>query len=83
MLRKLEFDPGTGRTRVTYQFTARNGDRDVVAAIDAGDFQQLIGKRSRNPASNSSRHSDLAVLLSVYIEEEILTYDPTDSLAVI
>jgi hypothetical protein len=78
VLRKLEFEPGTGRTRVTCHFTARNGDRDVVATIDASDFQQLIGKRSRNPAFNSSRHSDLAVLVSVYIEEQILTYDPTD-----
>jgi hypothetical protein len=77
-LRTLEFAPGTGRTRVTCHFAARDGDRDVVAMIDAGDFQRLIGKRSRDPAFNSSRHSDLAVLVSVYIEEQILSYDPAD-----
>jgi hypothetical protein len=43
-LRTLEFAPGTGRTRVTCHFAARDGDRDVVAMIDAGDFQRLIGK---------------------------------------
>jgi len=78
VLRTLEFEPGTGRTRVTCHFTARNGGRDIVATIDAGDFQRLIGKRSRDPAFNSSRYSDLAVLVSTYIEEQILTYDPAD-----
>jgi hypothetical protein len=78
VLRTLEFQPGSGRTRVTCHFSARNGNRDVVATIDAADFQRLIGKRSRDPGFNSSRHSDLAVLVSVYIEEQILTYDPDD-----
>jgi hypothetical protein len=78
VLRAIEFSPGTGKTRVVCQFTARNGDHDVVARIDAGDFQGLIGKRSRNPAYNSSKYSDLAVLVSVYLEEQILTYDPAD-----
>jgi hypothetical protein len=78
MLRSIDFSPSAGRTRVTCQFTARDSDRDVVATIDASDFQGLIGKRSRDPAYNSSRYSDLAVLVSVYIEEQILTYDPAD-----
>jgi hypothetical protein len=78
ILRTIEFEPGTGRTRVTCHFAARTGDHEVVAKVDAGDFQRLIGKRSRDPRLNSSRHSDLAVLVSIYIEEQILTYDPSD-----
>jgi hypothetical protein len=78
VLRALGFKPGTGRTCVTCRFAARDGDRDVVATIDASDFQRLIGKRSRDPGFNSSRYSDLAVLVSVYIEEQILSYDPED-----
>lgn len=72
----LEFVPGTGRARVAARFCA--GSQEVVATIDASDFRKLIGKRTRNPDFNSSRYSDLAVLVTVYIQEQILIFSPSE-----
>jgi hypothetical protein len=72
----LEFAPGMGRTRVDARFCAQG--HEVTATIDAKYFRRLVGKRSRNPAFNSSRYSDLAVLVSVYIEEQVLMFEPSE-----
>lgn len=75
-LRLLEFDPESDHARVLAHFTAEG--REILATIDATDFAELIGKRSRNPAFNSSSYSDLAVIVSVRIQEQILSYRPDD-----
>jgi hypothetical protein len=77
-LRSLEFDPESDQARVLARFTAEG--REVLATIDAADFAELIGKRSRNPAFNSSEYSDLAVIVSIRLQEQILSYRP-DALA--
>jgi hypothetical protein len=52
--------------------------KTVTAIIDVGDFRDLRGNASHSPAWNGSRYHDLAVHLSVLIQEQILTRDPTD-----
>jgi hypothetical protein len=49
-----------------------------IRAIDAGDFPDLRGNSSRSPEWNGSVYHDLAVHLSVLIQEQILTRDPAD-----
>lgn len=74
-LRSIGFEPGSGRTRVRCRFHA--GSSNVTATIDAADFPDLVGKRSRDPAFNSTRYSDLAVLTSMLIQEQVITYSPS------
>jgi hypothetical protein len=74
-LLSVGIEPGTGRTRVSCRFYAAN--REVTATIDAADFSDLVGKQSRDPAFNSTGYSDLAVLVSILIQEQVLTYRPS------
>lgn len=55
-----------------------SGYRTVTATIDAIDFPDLRDNTSNNPEWNGSAYHDLAVLLSVLIQEQILTWDPAD-----
>ncbi len=73
-LRSLAFDPQLGPSRVVCQLYS--GAREVTATIDAGDFHDLLGKRSRSRMWNNSRYHDAAVLVSVLIQEQILTVSP-------
>jgi hypothetical protein len=75
-LRGLAYDPKRGRSRVVCVLTATDG-RDVTATIDASDFRDLRGNTSRSRAWNgSASYHDLAVAVSVLIEEQIITQEP-------
>ncbi len=72
----LGFDPVLGRSRIICVLTAAG--KEVTAIIDAGDFPDLRDNTSKNPEWNASAYHDLAVHLSVLIQEQILTWDPAD-----
>ncbi len=75
-LQRLAYDPDQGRSRVICVLTDADG-REVTATIDAGDFRDLRGNSSRSDAWNGSAHfHDLAVHVSVLLEEQILVKDP-------
>ncbi len=75
-LRSLTYDPERGRSRVICVLTAADG-RNVTATIDASDFRDLHRNSSRSKERNYSDHRlDLAVYVSVLIEEQIITHDP-------
>ena len=75
-LTRLDFDADLGRSRLVCVFTGAG--KEVTAIIDAGDFPDLRGNTSRSPEWNASAYHDLAVHLSVLIQEQILTWDPAD-----
>ena len=50
----------------------------MTATIDAGDFPDLRANTSTSPEWNGSAYHDRAVLLSVLIQDQILTRDPAD-----
>lgn len=75
-LRSLAYDARRDRSRVVCVLTAGDG-REVTATIDASDFRDLRRNSSRSPEWNGSAHyHDLAVAVSVLIEEQIITHDP-------
>lgn len=74
-LRSLEFDPRSDREVVVACLCYPVGQ--VVARIHAEDFQQLIGKRQRDRRFNDSKVSDLTVVVSTLIEEQVL-WGPAD-----
>jgi hypothetical protein len=73
-LSRLDFDPDLGKSRLVGVLTSAG--KTVTATIDAGDFPDLRDNTSNNPEWNGSAYHDLAVLLSVLIQEQILTWDP-------
>jgi hypothetical protein len=73
-LTRLDFDRDLGRSRIICVLTGAG--KEVTAIIDAEDFADLRGNTSRSPEWNSSAYHDLAVHLSVLIQEQILTRDP-------
>jgi hypothetical protein len=74
---RLDFDPHLGRSRVVCVLTGAG--KTVTATIDASDFPDLRGNTSINREWNgSAAYHDLAVLLSVLIQEQVLTWDPAD-----
>ena len=75
-LRSFDFDPELGRKRVIAKFSS--GGYEVEASIDASDFSGLVGRKSRNRAWNGTRYQDAAVLVSVLIEEQIVTWEPAE-----
>lgn len=75
-LRSLDFDPDLGKKRIVAMLSS--GGKTVEATIDAGDFGELGRKKSRSRAWNSTRYRDLAVLVSVLIEEQIVTWKPSE-----
>ena len=76
-LSRLDFDPDLGRSRVVGVLTGAG--KTVTATIDVGDFPDLRDNTSINREWNgSAAYHDLAVLLSVLIQEQILTWDPAD-----
>jgi hypothetical protein len=76
-LTRLGFAPDLGRSRIICVLTGAG--KEVTAVIDAGDFADLRDNTSRNPEWNgSSAYHDLAVHLSVLIQEQILTWDPAE-----
>jgi len=74
-LTQLDFDSNLGRSRVVCVLTGAG--KTVTATIDARDFADLRDNTSTIEYSGSAYH-DLAVLLSVLIQEQILTWDPAD-----
>lgn len=74
-LRSVGLEPHSAGTRVTCRLHA--GDSDVIATIDAADFPGLVGKRSHDPGFNTTEFSDLAVLTSLLIQEQITTFSPS------
>ncbi|MEP7024822.1 MAG: hypothetical protein ABJB47_13690 [Actinomycetota bacterium] len=70
-LLSLDFDPDLGKRRAVATLSAEG--RTVEATIDACDFSELVRKKSRSRAWNSTRYRDLAVLVSVLIEEQNVT----------
>jgi|GEM_PF-2157837 len=75
-LRALGYDPQRGESLAICVLTATDG-RDVTATIDVKDFRGLRRNSSRSPRQNGSdRYHDLAVYVSVLVQEQILTYDP-------
>jgi hypothetical protein len=75
-LTRLEFDPDLGRSRIICVLTGAGNE--VTAIIDADDFPDLRDNTSKSPEWNASAYHDLAVHLSVLIQEQILTRDPAD-----
>jgi len=76
-LSRLDFDPDLGRSRLVGVFTGAG--KTVTATIDASDFPDLRDNTSINREWNgSAAYHDLAVHLSVLIQDQILTWDPTD-----
>jgi hypothetical protein len=75
-LSRLDFDPDLGRSRVVCVLTGAG--KTVTATIDAADFPDLRDNTSNSPEWNGSAYHDLAVLLSVLIQEQILVRDPAD-----
>ena len=76
-LSRLDFDPDLGRSRLVGVFTGAG--KTVTATIDASDFPDLRDNTSINREWNgSAAYHDLAVHLSVLIQDQILTWDPAD-----
>ena len=75
-LSRLDFDPDLGRSRVVCVLTGAG--KTVTATIDASDFPDLRDNTSNSPEWNGSAYHDLAVLLSVLIQEQVLVRDPAD-----
>jgi hypothetical protein len=75
-LNRLDFDPDLGRSRLVCVLTGAG--KTVTATIDASDFPDLRDNTSNSPEWNGSAYHDLAVLLSVLIQEQILVRDPAD-----
>jgi hypothetical protein len=75
-LSRLDFNPDLGKSRLVGVLTSAG--KTVTATIDASDFPDLRDNTSNNPEWNGSAYHDLAVLLSVLIQEQILTWDPAD-----
>lgn len=75
-LSRLDFDPDLGRSRVVCVLTGAG--KTVTATIDAADFPDLRDNTSNSPEWNGSAYHDLAVLLSVLIQEQVLVRDPAD-----
>ena len=75
-LTSLGFDPVLGKSRIICVLTAAG--KEMTAIIDAGDFPDLRDNTSKHPEWNASAYHDLAVHLSVLIQEQILTWDPAD-----
>jgi hypothetical protein len=74
---RLDFDPDLGRSRLVGVFTGAG--KTVTATIDASDFPDLRDNTSINREWNgSAAYHDLAVHLSVLIQDQILTWDPAD-----
>jgi hypothetical protein len=74
---RLDFDPHLGRSRLICVFTGAG--KTVTATIDASDFPDLRDNTSINREWNgSAAYHDLAVHLSVLIQDQILTWDPAD-----
>jgi len=75
-LSRLDFDPDLGRSRLVCVLTGAG--KTVTATVDASDFPDLRDNTSNSPEWNGSAYHDLAVLLSVLIQEQILVRDPAD-----
>lgn len=75
-LESLGFDPEAGRQRAIALFSCAGVT--VTATIDASDFGSLVAKRTRNRAWNGSHYRDIAVFVSILIEEQIVSWDPAD-----
>jgi len=73
-LRRLGYE-GRGQTRVSCVLATAE-DRVVTATVDVRDFGALRRNSSRTGAWNGSAYHDLAVLVSVLIQEQILTRAP-------
>ncbi len=65
-----------GKSRIVCVLTGAGNE--VTAIIDADDFTGLRDNTSKHPEWNASAYHDLAVHLSVLIQEQILTWDPAD-----
>ena len=75
-LHSLGYDPERGGSRVKCVLTAADG-RDVTATILASDFPSLRRNSSRSKDWNGSDHyHDLAVYVSVLLQEQIIGRDP-------
>lgn len=75
-LRSLADDPKRGGSRVICVLAAPSG-RNVTATIDASDFPGLRGNSSRSKGLNGSdRYHDLAVYVSVLLQEQIISRSP-------
>jgi hypothetical protein len=75
---RLDFDPDLGRSRLICVFTGAG--KTVTATIDASDFPDLRDNTSINREWNgSAAYHDLAVHLSVLIQDQILPWDPADT----
>jgi hypothetical protein len=72
----LNFDPNLGRERAIAKLSAN--EKVVTAVIDAKDFVKDKGHKSRNSKWNTTDYQDLAVLVSVLIEEQIITWNPSE-----
>jgi hypothetical protein len=73
----LDFDPDLGRSRLVGVLTGAG--KTVTATIDASDFPDLRDNTSISPEWNgSASYHDLAVHLSVLIQEQVLVRDPAD-----
>ena len=71
-LSRPDFDPDLGPSRIVGVLTGAG--KTVTVTIDVGDFSDLRDNTSINREWNgSAAYHDLAVLLSVLIQEQVLT----------
>src|SRR5712691_3892859 len=72
----IGYDPDLGHSRAICKLAAER--KTVAAVIDAGDFRKICANNTRSRAWNGSAHyHDMAVLASTLIEEQIVTWDPS------
>jgi hypothetical protein len=74
-LRWIGIAQDSGNSRVTCGLEADG--KTVTATIDAADFRKISRNTSRSRAWNGSNYHDMAVMASTLIEEQILTWDPS------
>jgi hypothetical protein len=74
-LKWIGYDSELGQSRVICRLVAEGNV--VTAIIDATDFGKLRRNNSKTSAWNGSEYHDMAVLASTLIEEQIVTWDPS------
>lgn len=73
----IGYDPDLGHGRAICKLKAEG--KTVTATIDADDFRKLRRNNSRSRYWNGSEHyHDMAMLASTLIEEQIVTWDPSE-----
>jgi hypothetical protein len=74
-LRRLAFEPGSGRQRIRIHLT--DGSRDIVAIADANDYIDVSRMSRRNRLyPNLSVEDEVANLIATHLLEALRTFGP-------